>query len=359
MQGDELVVAADGVLLNGVDLSADDKVDVLLLVVSGQVELAVLVGLAGGGVGVLGRVVEGVGVGELQLLRLVLDDNLVGEVVVDVGSLLGQGAGLVEGILAAVGGIKRSVGGVLVDGNHVESSVVALVNEDLVALDGDDDVPGVDGAGRAHEHGQNAVGSEDGGLALVGKVLDHRIGRSGNVVSGTVNSVEPALSALNRGLVVGAVVTVDEAVGVDLLALVGIEVELGETVEVDLLQQLPVGLDVDTGVTVAGRLVVVLPAETATALATAGSAATVEAAAAVALTTALLGAVDGLAATTSGGGSSSALTTAAAGEDGAAAVSCLGAVAGVADNGECGLVLGGRGVEGDGVASTVDLLVCR
>lgn len=357
MQGDELVVAADGVLLDGVDLGTDDKVEVVLLAVGGEVELAVLVGLAGRRVRVLGGVVEGVGVGHLELLALALDDDLVGKVVVDVGSLLGESAGHVEAVLGAVRGVHGGVGGVLVDSDHVERGVITLVEEDLVALHRDDNVPGVDGPRGTHEHGEDAVGGEDGGLVLVGELLDHRIGRSRNIVRSAVNGVELALETLDGGLVVGAVVVVDEAVGVNLLALVGIQVELGEAVVVNLLEQLPVGLDVNTGVTVAGGLVVVLPAEAAATTATASSAPFE--ASSVASTAALLAATgDGRSATTSVLSGTSTLA-AAAGEDGATAESCLGAVAGVADDGEGGLVLGGRGVEGDGVAGTVDLLVLK
>ncbi|KAJ0164231.1 hypothetical protein CTA2_1486 [Colletotrichum tanaceti] len=134
VQGDELVVAADGVLLDGIDLGTDDEVDVVLLAVGGEVELAVLVGLGGGRVRVLGGIVERVGVGHLDLLALILDDNLVGEVVVDVGGLLSKSAGHVEAVLGAVRGVHGRVGGILVDSDHVEGGIVALVEEDLVPL---------------------------------------------------------------------------------------------------------------------------------------------------------------------------------------------------------------------------------
>jgi hypothetical protein len=58
-----------------------------------------------------------------------------------------------------------------------------------------------------------------------------------------------------------------------------------------------------------------------------------------------------------GRGAVMALVAAPAREDGPAAVSRLGRVARVADDGEGRLVLGGRGVEGQGVASTVHLLI--
>lgn len=66
MDADVLVLAADGVPLNGVNLCSDDKVDRLLLV-EGKVEASVLVGLAGRRVGILGGVVEGVAVSHSDL----------------------------------------------------------------------------------------------------------------------------------------------------------------------------------------------------------------------------------------------------------------------------------------------------
>lgn len=351
LDGDELVLAADGVLLDGVDLGTDHQVDGLLIV-SGEVEAAVLVGLAGGRVGVLGGVVEGVGVGHVDLGRLALGDDLVSEVVVDIGGLLGQGAGLVEGVLAAVGGIEGRVGGVLVDRHHVEVGIVALVEEDLVTLADNDNVPGVDGSRRAHEHGQNAVGGEDGGLVALGELLDDRIRRRGDVVRSAVDGHQLLLGALDGLLVVGAVVVVQEAVVLEVLALVRVEVQLGQAVEVNLLEQLPVGLDVDAGVAVASRLVVVLPAEAAATASTTS----LTAAAVVALAPASAARPLERSPSATGVATSAALT-ATAGEDGTAAISRLGRVSRVADEREGRLVLGRGRVEGDGVAGSVDLLV--
>ncbi len=160
---------------------------------------------------------------------------------VDVGRLLGQGAGLVDAVLASLGCLERRVGGVLVDGDHVERGVIALVQEDLVALPNDHDVPGVDGAGGAHEHREDAVGGEDGRLVLLGQLLDNGVRRSGDVVSGAVEGREFPLRRLDGRLVVGPVVVVKETVRVDVLALVRFQVQLAQTVEINLLQELPVG----------------------------------------------------------------------------------------------------------------------
>lgn len=329
LDGHELIITADGVLLNGIDLGTHDEVDGLL-VVGRKIESSVLVGLAGGGIGVLRGVVEGVGVGHGDLGRLALVNNLVGEVVVDVGGLLGKCSGLVDSVLATVSGIERSISGIFVDGDHVEGGVVTLVKEDLVALADDDNVPGVDRAGRAHEHGENAVRGEDGGLVLLGVLLDDGVRRGGDVVGSTVNGLELLLGTLDRRLVVGAVVVVQEAVVVEVLTLVSVQVQLGQTVEVNLLDQVPVSLDVDAGIAVASRLVIVLPAE-ATAATSSVAAATVVATVALAGTGA--GTLQRASTTTTGIAPSTTLAT-ATGEDGTTAVSRLGGISGVADDGE-------------------------
>jgi hypothetical protein len=65
-------------------------------------------------------------------------------------------------------------------------------------------------------------------------------------------------------LVVGPVVVVDETIAVDILALIGIEVQLAQTVEVNLLQQIPVRLNVNRGVPVPRRLIIIFPTEAPT-----------------------------------------------------------------------------------------------
>lgn len=347
-----LILAVDGVLLDGVDLGTDDNVDGLLLV-GGEVEAAVLVGLGGGGVCVLGGVVEGVAVGHVDLGGVALRHDLVGKVVVDVGGLLGEGAGLVDGVLATVGSVEGRIGGVFVDRHHVQVGIVALVEEDLVALAHNDNVPRVDGARGAHEHRQDAVRGKDGGLVLVGEVLDDGVRGRGDVVGGAVDGCQLALGALDGLLVVGPVIRVQEAVVGKILAVVRVQVQLAQTVKVNLLEQVPVGLDVDGSIAVASRLVVVAPSE-ATATASTSSIAT--ATAIVSSTAASTRSGRAATATTTAAGLGAALAT-ATGKDGTTAISCLGGVAGVGDDGEGGLVLGGRGVESNGVTGSVNLLV--
>lgn len=316
LDGDQLVLAADGVLLDGIDLGTDNQVDRLLLV-GGEIESPVLVSLAGRRIGVIGGVVEGVSVGHLNLGRVVLGHDLVGKVVVDVGGLLGEGRGLVDDVLATVGSLQGSVGGVLVDGHHIQVGVVTLVKEDLVALAHDDNVPGVDRASRAHKHGENAVGGEDGSLVLLGVLLDDRVRGGGDVVGGTVNSREFPLSTLDRLLVVGAVVVVKETVVVQVLTIVSIKVELGQAVEVDLLEKLPVGLDVDAGITVASRLVVVLPAEATSTTGTSTTSST----ALVAIALSATGGTLELASSSTAGITTAAALASATGENGTTTIS--------------------------------------
>lgn len=260
---DSLVLAVDGVLSDSINLSADNNVE-WLLVVEGEVETSVLVCLGRWWISLLRGVVEWVSVCHLDLGAFVLDDGLVGKVVVDIGGLLGESGWLVDGVLGSLRSVHWRIGSVLVDGDHVEGRVVALVKEDFVALLDNDNIPRVDGAWRTHDGGEDAVGSEDGSLILLSELLNDWILGGCDVVRSALNNSKPLLlSALNSRLVVVSVVVVQESVCVDVLALIGVKVELGQAVKINLLQQPPVRLDVNRCITVALWLVVVLPSETA------------------------------------------------------------------------------------------------
>lgn len=355
LDGDVLVLAADGVLGDGIELGTDNQVE-RLLVGDGEIEAAVLVGLAGRGVGLLGSVVEGVLVGHVGAVRVVLDHSLVREVVVDVGSLLGERGWLVDGVLVALGGVHRGVGGVLVNGDHVQGGVVTLVQEDLVALPHDHDVPGVHGAGGAHKHREHAVGGEDGGLVPLGEFLDDGVGGGGDVVGGAVDNVELALVALRRGLVKRAIVAVHETVAVDIFTLIGVEVQLRKTVEVNLLKQFPVRLDVNRRIAVALRLIVVLPAKSAAATGTTTASASIVATVSTLCTSTSVADSLELASTASCVPAPATLSTATA-ESTTSSKSGLGGIASVADDGEAGLVLGELNSEKRRGSGTVNLLV--
>lgn len=355
LDGDVLVLAADSVLGDGIELGTDNQVE-RLLVGDGEVEAAVLVGLACGWVGLLGGVVEGVLVGHVGAVGIVLDHRLVREVVVDVGGLLGERGGLVDGVLVTLGGVHRGVGGVLVDGDHVQGGVVTLVQEDLVALLHDHDIPGVHGAGRAHKHGEHAVGGEDGGFVPLGELLDDGVGGGGDVVGGAVDDVELALVALGRGLVERAVVAVHETVAVDILTLVGVEVQLRKTVEVDLLKQLPVRLDINRRIAVALRLVVVLPAESAAATGTTTASTSIVATVSTLCTSTSVADSLELASAASRVPAPATLSTATA-ESATSSKSGLGGIASVADDGERRFVLGELNGEKRRSSGTVNLLV--
>lgn len=226
-----------------------------------------------------------------DLLGLRLLDDLQREDVVDVGSLEHERAGAVDRVLVALGDLERCIRGVLVDGDHVQAGLVALVDEDLAVLLCEDQIPRVNGLGGAHEHGEDIVGSEDGGLVLVGELLQDGIAGGGDVVGGALEDVELALRCLGTGLlVVAAVVVVEESVVVEVLALASVEVELAETREVDLLLDGPVRLDLDRRVTVALGLVIPPAEATATASSTASSTAVVAALLSATATDALEGA---------------------------------------------------------------------
>lgn len=357
---DELLVLCSGgtALHDGVDLCADDHGDGLLVALEGDVEATVLVTLGGEGLGLLGLVVEGVGLGEGDLGLVGLDESLQGEVVVDDGGFHGEGVGGVNLLLLAggLGGLEGCVDGVLVDADHVEGGTVALVEVDLVALVDDDDVPRVDTAGGAHQHGQDIGGGEDGSGVLLGELVDDGILGGGNVVGSTVESLHSALGVLDGGLVVRLVVVVEETVGLEVLALGSIEVQLRQTGEVNLLEHLPVGADVDRGLTDTLGLVVVSPAETTATTATTVATTVAE------LVTALLAAANirssTLEATTSTTLVGSTALTTTATENGATATAETALLdASVIDDGEGGLVLGGCDSEEVGGTGAVHLLV--
>ena len=352
-----LVLAADAVLHHGVQLGTHDQVDCLLVGSERKIEAAVFVGLGCRGVGLLGGVVEGVLVGHLDLVALGLLDNLRGEDVVDVGGLLLEGARGVDLVLVALADLERRIGGVLVDSDHVQAAALALVDVDLVAMLDHDEIPTVHTAGSAHEHGKDVVGGEDGGLVLLGQLLDNGIVRSSDVVCSAVQSTK----LLNAGrsarlLVVSAVVVVEESVVFEVLAVAGLEVELEETAELDLLQHAPRVLGLDRGLAVALRLVPVLPAESPASTSTAAAATRVVALCSTTASTSTVGALESAPAATS----SLAAALASATEDSAssaakasAASRCLRAV----DEREAALLVLSLDVE-DGLeaAGTVDLV---
>ena len=289
----------------------------------------------------------------LDLVGLGLAHDLQREDIVDVGGLEHESAGAVDGVLVAFGCLERGIGGVFVDGDHVQVGVVALVDEELVVSLGDDQIPRVDGLCGTHEHGEDAVGGEDGSLVLIGEVVQDGVARGSDVVGGALEDVEFALRGDGAGLlVVAAVVVVEEAVAVDVLALAGGQIQLAQARKVNLLQHLPVGLDLHRGITVALGLVV---SPTKAAATPAASAAAVVVLLAAAAADALEGAP------------AAALCLAAAlpsapAKDGAtspAEAPCPGGCACVVDDGEGGLLLGH--LDGEGVrrlVRAVHLLVC-
>lgn len=196
---------------------------------------------------------------------------------VDVGSLLHQGANGVDGIFATLAGLHGRIGGVLVDSHSVDVGALALVDEKLVALAGDDQVPRVYGSRSTHEHRENVVGGENRGLVPVCELLDNRVQRSGNVVCGALDNVELPDRGWGTGLLVkSAVVVVEESVVVKVLSITSVEVELGQTVEINLLKKLPGILGLNRSLTSALRLVPISEAKpTSTATASTGSIAVV------------------------------------------------------------------------------------
>ena len=270
LEDDGLVLAGSVVLEDSVDFGTDDDVDGLFVSPEGEVEAAVLEALGGQGFGLLLGVIEGVSVGELELVGLGLDDGLEGEVVVDDGGFESEIGGGVDGLSGSLGGggigeFHGGVRGVLVDGDKVNGGVAALVEEDLVALLDDHNVPGVDRARSAHEHGQNISSRENGGFVLLSNLLDNRVRSCRDVVRSAFESKQFALGGLAGRLVVRAVIVVKEAIVIEILSFGGIKVQLRKTGKVDFLKHVPLRTDSNRRISVALRLVPVSPSETATA----------------------------------------------------------------------------------------------
>lgn len=186
--------------------------------------------------------------------------------------------------------------------------------------------------------------------------MDNWIGRGCDVVGGAVEDSQPALGRLDGLLVVAAVVVVEETVAIDVLTVVGLEVQLAEAVVVNLFKQLPVSLDVDRSIPVARGLVIILPAEATSALALAATSTPTTIVTAAVPGTSTAGPLELLAASGSCVAATTPLAT-APGEDGAPTEASLGGVPDVGNNREGGFVLGDRGSEERGRAGAVYLLI--
>jgi hypothetical protein len=205
-----------------------------------------------------------------------------------------------------------------------------------------------------HQHGQNIVGSENSSLVLVGKLLQDWVAGGGDVVGGALENVEFPLGCLRaRLLVVAAVVVVEEAIVLEILAISSVEVQLSQTREVNLLHDLPLRLDLNRRITVTLGLVVP-PAEAASS-----SASTTATAAVILLSATATNTLEGTPSSTLCWSTPLSSSTS---EDGAASASessSAGRCACVVDDGEGSLLFGGLNGEGVGLlVCAVHLLVC-
>lgn len=121
----------------------DDKISGVFFG-GGKIELFVFVGFGCRGYGFFGGV-EGVFVSYVDFV--LFKYNLVGKVVVDIGSFFCECGGLVDRIFGFFGSFEWCIGGVFVDGDYVKSGVVVFVKEDFVVLFDNDDILRVDGMG--------------------------------------------------------------------------------------------------------------------------------------------------------------------------------------------------------------------
>lgn len=141
-----------------------------------------------------------------------LHDRLVDEQLVNSGCLVRKHAGRVDSVFVTFRRVKRRIGSILVDTDEVDGRAVALVEEDLATVSGDDNVPGVNRTWGAHEHGEDTVSGEDGRFVLSGELVDYRVIGRGNVVGDAVNLVQFAFGVLDGRFIVCAVVVVQEAI---------------------------------------------------------------------------------------------------------------------------------------------------
>eukprot|EP00976_Prorocentrum_cordatum_P076397 1182285-Prorocentrum_minimum.AAC.8 len=82
---------------------------------------------------------------------------------------------------------------------EVEGGAVALVKVHLVPTAGDDDVPRVDGARRAHERGEDGVRGEHVALLLVLQAPDDGVVRGGHLMVGVDTDTHRIAREKSRG----------------------------------------------------------------------------------------------------------------------------------------------------------------
>lgn len=135
----------------------------------------------------------------------------------------------------------------------VERSRLSLVEEELVSFSLKNDVPRVDGSSGAHQDSKDGIGSENLSSLLLSELLDDGVVSSSLVVPCSVDDLEWSLGS-DIDSVKGLVVTLYGTVRLEVLGLVDVEVELGETAKLDLLQHVPLGRNSDGRVSDSLRL---------------------------------------------------------------------------------------------------------
>jgi len=171
------ILRTDLLLDDAVQLGTANELDIVP-----EVEAAVTVGDRGGFHAiVILVVVEGVGKVE-ALASLGGLEDLLGEVLVDHGSLEAETLGGIN-TLGVVLLLPRGLVGGLVDSEVVKLRGIALVEEEGASGELlDDDVPGVDGAGASHEMSQDGVGGKNVAHPIDGELLDDGIVHRGDGV---------------------------------------------------------------------------------------------------------------------------------------------------------------------------------
>ncbi len=171
------ILRTDLLLDDAVQLGTANELDLVP-----EVEAAVTVG-DGGGLHAIVVLVIVEGVGKVEALASLggLED-LLGEVLVDHGSLEAETLGGVDALRVVLLLPRRLVGS-LVDSEIVELRRIALVEEEGASGELlDDDVPGIDGAGAGHEMSKYGIGGKDVAHPIDGELLNDRIVHRGDGV---------------------------------------------------------------------------------------------------------------------------------------------------------------------------------
>lgn len=124
---------------------------------------------------------------------------------------------------------------------------ITLIEEKLVPNTLNDNVPGIDRPGSAHEGGEDSVGGENGGFILIGEPPNNRVIGGGDFEEVAVFEPLEAAFIFGGDSIVGAIVVLEGAAEKKIFGFWDGEGELGEGGEGDLVVHVPLRLDIHRG----------------------------------------------------------------------------------------------------------------